>query len=840
MAVERKTRTRKGKAPKGFNDATEELALFEDSLLGTPTKTELDDGDIEYDFSPEEPLPDDFDGIPDDEVDHYANLAEEIDEDILETLGRECIDRYKSDQDSRREHVQTVKQGLNLLGAKLEETDDPFPGACSAHHPLILESAVKFQAKAAQELFNAKGPVKTAIIGKQTPEKDAQSKRVREHMNWQIMFQMEEYFDEMENMLFNLPIMGSAFKKTYYDATRDRPVSEFIPLDDFVVAYSATNLKNVYCYTHVIRRNANDTLKDMLSGLYREVDLGQPQSIELNEIGETVDELTGSSPSNRDEAHTLLEQYTYLTLEGTKFEDPDGVALPYVITVDEASQKVLSIRRNWRINDLKKERDVIFTHYKFVPGFGFYGLGYIHLLGNLQMTLTSAMRSLVDSGQFANLQAGFVDKRLRMRNNDGPFAPGEFRDVEAAGINIDQAIKLIPFKEPSQTLLAMYQQIEARGQKFADSAEQVIADSTNYGPVGTTMALLEASTKFFSGVHKRLHKSQKQEFKILANINYDYLDDMEIFDAPGGTFEVQREDYDGRIDVIPVSDPNMSSQAQKMTVSSAVYTAALQNPTIHDMYQVTREYYISMGIDEEKVDLFLPKAQEPEPMDPLSDLIAVQQNKPIKAFPGQDHNAHITVKTAFLQDPQSGGNPMIQALIPMIQANIQEHVILRFREQVSGQIALDGSDPEIQGQQAENEQIVAQAAQKLAANNQRLTELEEKGVDSVKTKLADAALLSANTEAQKAKADIINDRVDNMVKAFNTQLEAIKEQNKLLIAGINAEATNQKQQMQEISKLVQKLFDSEMQRENTSAQMQMAEKKEAGQKKEKPPVDSKK
>jgi hypothetical protein len=772
----------------------------------TPVEvTEFDDGTKEFNFDVEE-LQSPKSLLEPDSEEHTENLVEYIDDHDLDTIAADAVARYKLDKESRADWEAAAGAGLKLLGVKLEKTSEPFEGACGAHHPLILESAVKFQARASNELFSAKGPVKTTIIGKTTPEKEKQASRVRQHMNYQIMYLMGEYFDETESLLFYLPIVGSAFKKMYFDTHKGRPVAEYVSADDLVVNSLSTNLKNAHCITHVIRRTHNDLLKDFDSEFYAEIDL-QPAggTVSLEEEGairvESA-ETMGYSTVSEDKIYTLLEQYVYLNLPG-KFANEKGIAWPYIVTVELESQKVLAIRRNWSESDEKlKCRQCPFVHYKFVPGLGFYGLGYVHLLGNLQVTLTSCLRSLVDSGMFANLQAGFVDKRLRIRSSDGPLKPGQFKEVEAGGIDLDRAIKLIPFKEPSQTLFAMYQFIEARGQKFADATEQIIADSTNYGPVGTTLALLEASTKFFSGVHKRLHKAQKEEFDILANINFNTLDNEVEYDTVEDTLQISSADYDGRVDVIPVSDPNMSSQSQKLTVSQAVYTAALQNPSIHDLREVSRDYYATIGVDEEKIEKFLPAPQEPQQLDPLSDLLALQQGKPIKAFQGQDHDAHIAVKTAFLQDPASGGNPMFANRAPLVQANIQEHMLLKFQESIAGTAAESGQQGDL------TEQIVAQNAQKVAQQNQKIAEMEGQSPDVARSKLAEAEYLRALNEGRRQQADFALDSAEMGLKAFELRFKTWQEENKMALAGLKEENSKAQADLKNTSALLNKILET--------------------------------
>jgi hypothetical protein len=529
-----------------------------------------------------------------------------------------------------------------------------------------------------------------------------------------------------------------------------------------------------------------------------------PNSSDVGDTTQVIDDLQGTHPHAQQEVYTLLEQYCLLDVEGDPLADEDGIALPYVVTVEKETGTVLSIRRNWREGDAKRNKICPFTHYKFVPGLGFYGLGFIHLLGNLQMTLTSAMRNLVDSGSFATMQGGFVDKRLRMRGGDGPIAPGEFKEVEAGGLPLRDAIVNLPFKEPSMVLLDMYKTIEGRGQKFADSTEEVVADSTNYGPVGTTMALLEASGKFFSGVHKRLHKAQKHEFKLLASLNYEYLGESETFDRVGATFEISKEDYDGRIDVVPVSDPNLGSQAQKLTLAESIYTAALQKQDIHNVYEVTKYYYNAIGVDDDYIAKFLPAPETPEESDPLTDIQKAQQGKPIAAFQGQDHDSHIAVKSAFLNDPQSGMNPVMMPVLPIIQANIQEHVVLKFQTQIAGAAAQ--SDGQAQG--TPQEAIVAQAAQRVQQQNQRIAELEAVGPDEARNKLADAELQRVINETKKLEMETEDMVVQRSYDAMELQLKKLSEDYKLLIAQMGNQqkaSDTQQKQMADLTKEAMKL-----------------------------------
>jgi hypothetical protein len=556
--------------------------------------------------------------------------------------------------------------------------------------------------------------VKTQIIGKQTPEKEMQANRVKDFMNYQLTEQMTEYFDEFERMLFHLPLIGSAFKKIYYDANLKRPVSEFVPIDQFYVSYYASDLRRADRYTHVIYRSPNDLKRDIAAGIYAEVDLPQAGIPEQSAMEEKMNTILGFSPSSdNDPQYILLEQHCYLDLP-EPYNDPDGVALPYIVTVEERSKKVLSIRRNFNQDDPNREKKIHFTHYRFVPGFGFYGFGLMHFLGNLTMTATAAMRALVDAGQFANLPGGFKAKGVRVVGDNDPIAPGEFKEVESTGIDLSKAIVPLPYKEPSSTLYQMLTFVAATGQKFADSSEQVISDNASYGPVGTTMALLEASSKFFSAVHKRLHKSQKDEFRLLASIDYEYLPSKYPYEIPNANQQIFRRDFDGRVDVLPVSDPNIPSNAHRMMMAQmALQLAQNSPPGMFNLEALNRTILNSANMP--NIEEILPPKQQAQKLDPVSDIMAATKGLPIAAFPGQDHEAHIQVKMAYLQDPANGANPIMQRIAPVIQANIQEHSVMKYQEQMSGmtqQLTQGAQDP------AAIEQAMAQAAQQVMQANQ--------------------------------------------------------------------------------------------------------------------------
>ena len=621
--------------------------------------------------------------------DHYVNLAEFIDDEDLVEIGSIVIEQFTADRDSREEWESTFERGFDLLGLKLEEASEPFEGACQAVSPLIIESAVKFQSKATIELFPAMGPVKTQIVGNVTPEKEQQSNRVQNYMNYQLTEQMPEFFDEFERMLFHLPLVGSAFKKIYYDAAKERPCSEFVPVDQFYASYYASDLRSADRYTHIIYRSPNDLRREMAAGMYQEIQLEDASVPEATAIADKINTIMGVSPSSdHDPQYVLLEQHCYIDLP-EPFESDNGVARPYIVTVEEESQKVLSIRRNWEEGDPTYSKLMYFSHYKFVPGFGFYGLGLIHLLGNLTMSATAALRSLVDSGQFANLPGGFKARGVRTVGGNDPIAPGEFREIDATGMDLNKAIVHLPYREPSQTLYKLLETMTEMGHKFADTTEQVVNDSTNYGPVGTTLALLEASAKFFSAIHKRLHHSQKEELRILSRINKDFLPDEYPYELPGISSSIKKADFDGKIDVIPVSDPNTPSSSHRLAMAQMTLQLSQQAPPgMYDIRQVHMSVLHAANI--QNPQRFIIPEQEPQPQDPITDIKTVVNNKPIKAFPAQDHKAHIAIKEAFIQDPMLGQSEPMKNVVPVLEANIREHMIMQYEEQIAGLVRIGG------------------------------------------------------------------------------------------------------------------------------------------------------
>jgi hypothetical protein len=715
-------------------------------------------------------LPDemDLDAIPFEpapEIFFEDNLAEEyLDESEIERIGSMVMDSYTSDKESRAEWESMFEKGFELLGLKLSTTSEPFEGACTAVHPLLIESAVKFQSKASEELFPPQGPVKAQIIGKSNAEKEDQSERVQSFMNFQLTEVMPEYFDEFERMLFHLPLVGSAFKKIYYDPASERPVSEFVPVDQFYVSYNATDLRRADRYTHVIYMTPHELQKQIMSGMYRDIDLSEPGNFQPSTMSQTINSIMGIEfNAEHDKQYTLLEQHLYLELDDDEFPSP------YIVTIENDSGQVLGIRRNWNENDPTREKKMYFTHYKYVPGFGFYGLGLIHFLGNMTMSATLAMRSLLDAGQFANLPGGFKARGIRIVGGDDPIAPGEFKEVEATGMDLNKAIVPLPYKEPSQTLFQLLGFITQAGQKFADSTDAVVSDASNYGPVGTTLALIEASAKLFSAIHKRLHKSQKDELRILARLNYEFLpDEQMMIPIPGRELPVTRADFDGRVDIIPVSDPNIPSQAHRLAQAQLLLQISAQSaPGTYDMREVHRSLLTAAGVREPS--RFLSEDKEPQEQDPVSDILAASKGLPISAFPGQDHQAYIQVFTSFLQDPTLGQNQILQSIGPILQAAIRDHMMMQYQETMSGLMNEAGAaqqNPDVMPE------IMAEAAQQILNANQQLgqyqsleqqqlalesrsLELKEKSLDQDNAKeMADLSLKKQELDIRRRGQDI--------------------------------------------------------------------------------------
>ena len=612
---------------------------------------------------------------------HFDNLAELLPDDIIDPLGSELRGNYNDYKMSRKDWEQSYTQGLDLLGFKYENRPEPFQGASGATHPVLAEAVTQFQAMAYKELLPSDGPVRTQILGVVTPPKEQQAQRVKDFMNYQIMDQMQEYEPEFDSMLFHLPLAGSAFKKVYYDDLLGRAVSKFVPADDLIVPYTATSLDDAEAIIHRIKISGNDLRKQQVAGFYRDIELGSPAQIE-NQLEAKERELEGTKKTAKpDDVYTLLECHVNLDLEG--FEDtgpdgqPTGIKLPYIVTIDETSGKVLSIRRNYKAEDPKKNKTQYFVHFKFLPGLGFYGFGLIHMIGGLSRTATAALRQLLDAGTLSNLPAGFKQRGVRVRDEAAPIQPGEFKDVDAPGGSLRDAFYPLPYKEPSATLLQLMGIVVNAGQRFASITEMQVGEGNQNAAVGTTIALLERGSKVMSAIHKRLYTALKQEFKLLAKVISTYLPPVYPYDVVGGARQIKQLDFDDRVDILPVADPNIFSMSQRITLAQTELQLATSNPRIHNLYAVYRNMYTALGV--KNVDQILPPPPPPAPKDPSLEHIDALAGKSFQAFQAQDHRAHITSHLNFMATNMVRYNTAVMA---EIQKNILEHISLMAQEQV--------------------------------------------------------------------------------------------------------------------------------------------------------------
>ena len=636
--------------------------------------------------------------------DHFANLAETLEDGVLEPLGHKLVDQYTEYKESRADWEDTYRNGLELLGFKYERRTQPFKGASGVNHPVLAEAVTQFQAQAYKELLPSDGPVRTQILGNVDVPKEEQAKRVKDFMNYQIMDQMKEYEPEFDQMLFYLPLSGSTFKKVYYDDLLGRAVSKFVPADDLIVPYSANSLEDAEGIIHVIKISENELRKQQVSGFYRDIELGTPPITE-NQLEDKKLELEGISKDAQEDQYTLYEIHTNLDLEG--YEDvgedgePTGIKLPYVITVAQANSKVLSIRRNYQAEDPKKNKINYFVQFKFLPGTGFYGFGLIHMIGGLTRTATAALRQLLDAGTLANLPAGFKSRGIRVRDDAQPLQPGEFRDVDAPGGNIKDQFMTLPFKGPDATLLQLMGVVVSAGQRFAAISDMQVGDMNQQAAVGTTVALLERGSRVMSAIHKRLYVGLKEEFKLLSQVFKSYLPPVYPYDVPGAAREIKVQDFDDRVDILPVADPNIFSQTQRISIAQSQLQLAQSNPQMHNMYQAYRSMYDALGV--KNVNAILPPPAQPMPMDPALEHILAMSQKPFQAFPGQDHKAHIDAHLNFMRLNMVQNNPIVMAAM---QKNILEHISLMAQEQV--QIEFVEELQELQMIQQQMQQMGAQ------------------------------------------------------------------------------------------------------------------------------------
>jgi hypothetical protein len=669
---------------------------------------------------------------------HFDNLADILPEDVVEPIGNEMVQNYMDYKSSRKEWESAYTSGLDLLGFKYENRTEPFQGASGATHPVLAEAVTQFQAQAYKELLPSDGPVRTQIIGIKNPQTEQQSQRVKDYMNYLIMDTMKEYESEFDSMLFHLPLAGSTFKKVYYDVPLGRVVSKFVPADELIVPYTATSLDDAEAVIHTVKISENELRKQQVSGFYSDVELGPPGTDTNGELSKKERELEGTKKTGKNEpVYTLLECHVNLDLEG--FEDvgedgePTGIKLPYLVTVDEGSRKVLSIRRNYAPDDLKKTKIQYFVHFKFLPGLGFYGFGLIHMIGGLSRTATAALRQLLDAGTLSNLPAGFKQRGVRVRDEASPIQPGEFKDVDAPGGNLRDAFFPLPYKEPSATLLQLMGVVVGAGQRFAAIADMQVGDGNQGAAVGTTVALLERGSRVMSAIHKRCYAAMKNEFKLLSKIVSQYLPPEYPYDVVGGARNIKQTDFDDRVDVVPVADPNIFSMSQRITLAQTQLQIATSNPQLHNMYQIYRNMYNAIGVKD--VDAVLPPPPPTSPKDPSLEHIDAMGGKPFQAFPGQDHRAHITAHLNFMSVNMVRNNPQVMAAI---QKNILEHISIMAQEQVQMEFReqmmqmqqmqqMAAMDPQIQQQlQMLNNQVEARKAVLIAEMTEEFMKEENK------------------------------------------------------------------------------------------------------------------
>jgi hypothetical protein len=645
-------------------------------------------------------------------VDFSTNLAEVLPDNELNSLSSELRQQYEDDKESRSDWIDSYTKGLDLLGFKYNERSQPFQGASGVTHPLLAESVTQFQSQAYKELLPAGGPVKCNIIGDVTTEVEQQAQRVKDYMNYLITDEMEDYDPDMDQLLFYLPLAGSSFKKVYYDADLARPVAKFVPAEDLVVPYLSTDLDTCERVTHIVKMTSNDLRKAQFAGFYRDVELNDPYE-EESKTQEKYNDIQGETKPANTDIYTLLEIHCDLDIPG--FEDmdqgePTGIKIPYIVTIEEGSGKVLSIYRNYRQDDPTKRKTEYFIHYKFLPGLGFYGFGLIHMLGGLSRTATAALRQLIDAGTLSNLPAGFKARGLRIRDDDNPIQPGEFRDVDAPSGDLRNGLLPLPYKGPDQTLFALLGFVVDAGRRFAAVADAKLGEGSQANPVGTTMALLEQGSKVMSAIHKRLHYAQKKEFRILARIIAEFLPPEYPYMVAGGNRQIKQSDFDNRVDILPVSDPTIFSMSQRITLAQTQLQLAQSNPQIHNLYEAYRRMYESMGV--QQIDQILPPPPQPQPMDPAMENSQVLMQTPLQAFPQQDHIAHIEAHRAFMSSYLVKNTPNIMALL---QSHISQHISFVARQEIEAKNA-----PIFQQQAAQfGGQLPPQLLQQFQTQNER-------------------------------------------------------------------------------------------------------------------------
>ena len=766
-------------APVGLETLMEEPAI--EIEIEDPESVSINMGGMEIEIVPEED-------------DLSKNLAEDLNDSELSILASDLISDFDDDVSSRKEWIQTYVDGLELLGLKIEERSEPWEGACGIYHPLLSEALVKFQAETVMSLFPAAGPVKTKIIGKETQDKKEAALRVQEDMNYQLTEQMPEYRPETERLIWGLGLSGNAFRKVYEDPSLNRQVALFVPAEDVVVPYGATDLASAARVTHVMRKNENELRKLQVAGFYLDIDLGDPENT-LDEVEKKIAEKLGFK-ATVDNRYKLLEMHVDLDLPGFEHEEDGektGIALPYVVTIEKGTSKVLSIRRNWKQNDKKFIKRQHFVHYGYIPGFGFYCFGLIHLIGAFAKSGTSIIRQLVDAGTLSNLPGGFKTRGLRVKGDDTPIAPGEFRDVDVASGTMKDNIMPLPYKEPSQVLMALLGQIVEDGRRFANTADLQTSDMSSQAPVGTTLAILERTLKVMSAVQARIHFSLKQELKLLKNIIADNAPSDYDYEPEEGSRKAKKSDYKN-VDVIPVSDPNASTMAQKIVQYQAVLQLAQTSPQFYNMPLLHRQMLEVLGIKE--AQKLVPMSEDQKPQDPVTENQNILMGKPVKAFAYQNHEAHIIVHTSSMQDPKViqvlGQSPQAQALQAAMQAHINEHLGFGYRVEIEKQLGMNlppqkdafgediNMDPEVEARLAP---MLAQAAQRLLQMNQaqaQQQQAQQQAQDPI-VQMQQAELQIKQQDLQrKAKKDL----TDAQLKAAQIQVEKARVENQAKSEGV--------------------------------------------------------
>jgi hypothetical protein len=765
-----------------------DIADSEETVIEVPDKTvefeqdveitKMADGGAEINTDPNAPM--DQSQIPFD-----ANLSEYIEESELGRFSNDLLSAFEGDKDSRKDWETTYVKGLDMLGFKYEDRTQPFEGASGVVHPLLAESVTQFQAQAYKELLPPSGPVRCQVVGNITPEVEEQAKRVKDYMNYQITSVMKEYDPEMDQLLFYLPLAGSAFKKVYYDEILKRCVAKFVTGEDLVVNYMSTNLEQAERITHVIKMSANDVKKLQVSGFYRDVPVTSGQVDISSDVKNKIDELEGSSSNeqNKDDEHMILEMHVDADVPG--FEDTSGIKLPYIITIDHFSRKILSIKRNWTDKDPNFEKNQYFIHFKFLPGLGFYGFGLIHMLGGLSRTATSVLRQLIDAGTLANLPAGFKARGMRIRDHDEPLQPGEFRDVDVTGVSIKESLLPLPYKEPSQVLFALLGFAVDAGKSFAAIADMKMGEGNEQNPVGTTLALLERGTKVMSAIHKRLHYAQKEEFNLLARCFKMYTPPEYPYQVVGGDKTIKQSDFDDRVDIFPVSDPNIFSMSQRIMMAQQQLQLANAAPQLHNLREAYRRMYMAMGVD--NVDAILkPDPELPQPMSPAIENAAAMRGQDAKVFPMQNHQAHIEAHAEFMFTRMVQINPQLYA---MLQAHVSDHLATAASQQIEQKFQPQFQKLQQQMQQAQNNQ---QATQQLQQQNDQL----------VNKAAAEQAKMEADMTkqlAQDEEARMSREQKDPLIKLKQQEID-LRAMETMMSQKENA-ATFQKDMMMDAEKM---------------------------------------